>query len=176
LILRSLESGACRPRSRRFARRPVRLAIVALLSGAAACLSTAGAALADGEDRRIVVEPPIANPGDQLSIHGEFLWTEDTVSASIVGRAGAERSVGTATTLGNGALEMRARVPDDMPSGVYEVVVTSSSGETVSVELVIQADFPILPLLALAGAFGVVAVVALAAWRRKTGSGPAARG
>jgi len=73
------------------------------------------------------------------------------VSASIVGWAGAARSIGTATTLGNGALEMGARVPDDMPSGVYEVVVTSSTGESVEVELVIEPDLPVLPLVALAG-------------------------
>lgn len=117
-----------------------------------------------------MVEPAVANPGDELSIHGEFLWTDASVSASIVGRAGAARSIGTATTLGSGALEMRARVPDDMPLGVYEVVVTSSTGESVSVELVIQPELPILPLLAVGGSLLAVALVVLAASRRRSGS------
>ncbi len=125
------------------------------------------AAAADGPSTRIVVEPPIASPGDELSIHGEALWTDDTVSASIVGRAGAARPIGTAMTLGSGALEMRARVPDDMPRGVYEVVVTSSSGASVSVELVIEPELPLLPLVAIAGAFAVVALVVVAGMRRQ---------
>jgi hypothetical protein len=155
---------------RRFRARPFgRLAAVAIAATVAVtvCLVTPGGASADGEDRRIVVEPPIANPGDKLSIHGEFLWTDDMVNASIVGRAGAARSIGTATTLGSGALEMRARVPDDMPSGVYEVVVTSSAGELVSVELVVQPALAILPFVAIGGGLAAAAFALSTAWRRR---------
>jgi hypothetical protein len=70
---------------------------------------------------------------------------------------------------------MQARVPDDMPSGVYEVVVRSSAGESASVELVVQPALPILPLLAIVGALAVVAVVAIGTRRRQPSNGrPAA--
>jgi len=48
--------------------------------------------------------------------------------------------------------------------------------ETVSVELVIQPEIPVLPFVAIVGAFGAVAAVSVAAWRRRAGSSPGVAG
>ncbi|TAL11955.1 MAG: hypothetical protein EPO00_02645 [Chloroflexota bacterium] len=136
----------------------------------AACLLTgvmAERAFADIPATRIVIEPPVAHPGDQVTIHGAYLWTDSHVVISIVGRAGASRTIGSATTFGDGSLEANARVPSDMPDGRFRVVVTSEAGDFVDVELVVEAPFPVIPAFSVLGGVMAALFVARSMWHRR---------
>jgi hypothetical protein len=166
LIVRSLEGGAGRLRPRRFAVPASSFVLGLVIAGLFVT-----AAAADGASTRIVVEPPIARPGDEISIHGASLWTEATVTATLEGRAGAARMIGLATTGPNGALEMRTRLPDDLPAGVFVLVVTNGVGERVEVELVVEPAIPLIPIAAVGSAIVVAIAVGGSMLRRRASEG-----
>ena len=166
-VTAKLEGGVTRLRPRQFVRISGALSGVMLIG-----LISTGFVAADAPSTRIVVEPPVVHPGEEVTIHGTFLWTDADVSVSIVGRAGAARIIGTAATLGDGSLEMRARVPDDMPAGIFRVVVTTSSGDTVDVELVIDPPFPFVPTAAAVAAILAVSWVLRSTSRRRREADP----
>lgn len=115
---------------------------------------------------RIVVEPPIAHPGDDLVVHGQFLWTDQPVTVAIVSSAGISRQIGSSMTLGDGSLEARVRVPVDLATGVTEIVVTNSVGETAAVELVVTPVGLSMPVgVAVAAVIALALLAALGAGR-----------
>ncbi len=132
-----------------------------------AWLGVAAAARADGADTAIVVEPQVVHPGDVVTIHGPALWTEVPVTASLVSATGASRLLGAGTTGPDGSLEMRARLPDDVPAGIFRVVLAEPGGDTREVELVVEPALPLIPVAALLGAVLVVALVVRSALRRR---------
>jgi hypothetical protein len=132
-----------------------------------------GHAAADGEATGIIVTPPRVAAGDEIFIQGFALWTELPVTAALVGKTGASRSLGSGLTGPDGTLSMTVAVPGDVPAGQYTVVVRNTYGEEARAPVVIQPELPILPLVAIGGASLVVAVVVVAALRRgSTGSNP----
>lgn len=163
MTVRKSEGGASRLRLRRF----VGACSIALVFG----LAWAGGVLADIPATRIVVEPPIAHPGEAIAVHGAFLWTDADVTVTLVGRAGASRTIGSAVTRGDGSLEMTTRVPDDMPTGTFRVAVMTSSGDSVDVELVIEPPFPIIPAAVITGSLLAVILVWRSALKRRVANG-----
>ena len=139
----------------------------------AALLILAPAALAHG-GREVVVEPPVADPGTQLSIHGDYLWTDMPVAITLSGPSAPREPIATAMTDGTGHLEATAILPEVRP-GNYELVVTADSGETVSAGLVVRARSVALPILA---GFAVLALVVIGAgaWTRRRRTPGAATG
>jgi hypothetical protein len=127
---------------------------------AVACLT--GGALAHG-GQIVVVEPAVAAPGTELSIHGDFLWTDMPVTVTVSGAAAPREPIATATTDGTGHLEVRAVLPD-LRAGTYTVVVTAASGETIEAGLVVESSSLAMPLAIGFGALliGVVALGAVA--------------
>jgi len=113
----------------------------------------------------LVVEPPVAEPGTNLSIHGDYLWTDMEVVITLSGPTAPGDPIGTAVTDGTGHLEATATLPEVRP-GNYEVVVTAASGETVSTGLVVPSPAVVLPI---AIGFGLLAlvVVGFGAWTRR---------
>jgi hypothetical protein len=149
------------PRDRAWCRWLVRAAVLVGLMASTPIV--AGGSGASG----IIVEPPIAHPGDEISIHGENLWTDATVTVSVVGRAGATRALPGGITGGNGTLELRARLPEDLPAGRFQIIVTNEAGEQVGTELIVEPAVPVVPIAIALAALGAVALVAISARRRQ---------
>jgi hypothetical protein len=95
----------------------------------------------------VVVEPPVAPPGAEVSIHGDYLWTDMPVTITLVRSGGRDLPLGTAETDGQGHLEARATLPD-LRAGSYQIVVTGAGGEAVATEFVVQAADLSLPIAA----------------------------
>ena len=164
------EGGAnrLRPRFR------IRAFAAALLLGVAGHLGSVGWVLADGTDLELIVDPRVVHAGDVIAIHTPAAWTEVEVTATLVARNGAARTLGNAVTGPDGSLEMRATIPADMPAGTFTVVVTSAAGETKSVTIVVEERVPILPILGFGAAMAVIVFVGGSMWRRRAASPPAA--
>jgi hypothetical protein len=116
----------------------------------------------------VVVEPAIAAPGAELSIHGDFLWTDMPVTVALSGAAAPRAPIATAVTDGTGHLEVRAVLPD-LRAGTYTVVVMAASGETIEAGLVVESTSLALPLALAFGALLVVAVALGALARARSG-------
>lgn len=116
------------------------------------------------EAGKLVVEPPVALPGEKVTIHAEALWTEVPVTITLVDAAGAERGLTSGATNDAGALEVASRLPDDLSPGTWEILVENDAGEHVEGQVVVRApDPPFLPIalgagvaILLAGALGVI--------------------
>jgi hypothetical protein len=131
-------------------------------------LVAAPAVFADGEASGVVVTPPIVKPGDEILIQGFALWTELQIEVRLVGKTGASRAIGDGLTGPDGSLAVSVRLPADVPPGQYTVLVTNTYGEEAGAPVVVEPELPILPLVVLGGATLVVAIVLLAAIRRRT--------
>ena len=134
----------------------------------ATLLVAAPAVMADGEASGVVVTPPIVKPGDEILIQGFALWTELPIEVRLVGKSGASRDIGDGLTGPDGSLAVSVRLPVDVPAGQYTVLVRNTYGEEAGASVVVEPELPVLPLVALGGATLVVAIVVLAAVRRRT--------
>ncbi len=170
--------GAARLRPRRA---PSALRALGLRAGGALALAvlllTVGQplpALAH-EAGKLVVEPPIARPGEEVTIHAEALWTEVPVTVTLVDAAGAERGLTSGATNDAGALEIASRLPDDVQPGTWEVVVENEAGEHVEGQVVVRASDPPYLLIALGAGLVLAAAVILGiVLRRRRGRQAAA--
>ena len=117
--------------------------------------------------RSLVVDPPIARPGQVLGVHGAFLWTDETVVISLVGADGSGVRLGDTTTDGSGSLETTVTLPDDTRPGTYRIRATASNGDSADAELVVDPGLQ-LPVLIAIG-LAVAAVVGLLGWTRLRG-------
>jgi hypothetical protein len=117
--------------------------------------------LAHGEHLDIIVTPPIVQPGDEIFIQAQVLWTEEAVAVDLVGSDGAVHPMGSGETRPDGSLFLGLRVPGDARAGRWAVVVRNSLGEEAEGSLVIREDPPLLAMAAsgVAG-LGVLALVA----------------
>ena len=106
---------------------------------------------------RLVVEPPVVAPGDAINVHGDALWTESPVTVTLVDGSGTQRTVATSVTSAAGALEIATRVPDDLATGTWEVVVANDAGEHVEGQVIVRSS---IPIAALVGGAVVVAATA----------------
>lgn len=146
---RLLEGGATRPRPHR--RLPLsRVAAALSVPLALLGLLTAGAPAAGHGADGVFVEPPIAQPGQELLIHGTYLWSDATITLTLVAIDGTSSPMGTTTTDGNGTLSTPQRLPEDTRPGSYMILLQTASGETRHVDLVVEPR-PGLPVPALAG-------------------------
>ena len=109
----------------------------------------------------------MAAPGDELAIHGDYLWTDMHVTVSVAGTSAPPQPMATATTDGTGHLEVRALVPD-LRAGNYRVIVTASTGEQLEADLVVQSPDMALPVAI--GFLALLAVVVGAGWYTRRGS------
>jgi len=176
----AIEAG---PRARphhvrmRVPRRPVRPSLIASLL--VLLLVAAGTTAVAGHNGIIdvVITPPIVEPGDEITIQGGALWTELPVEVTLVHQDGGSRTIGSGMTAGDGSLFMTAVLPDDIPDGPYQVIVTNPYGESTHGSVVVRSAVQALPI-----ALGVVALVVvglgLMRWARRrpstSASAPAA--
>lgn len=119
------------------------------------------------ESGQVVVEPPVARPGDDLSVHGSDLWTDAVVTIALVARDGDALPLGTAVTTGDGSLEMVALLPDDVAAGRYQVVVTDGAGDHAEVQLLVDAPQSVGPIAVVVPASSVGALAGGVAWWRR---------
>ena len=128
-----------------------------LVAAASLVLAVVAAPAVRGHSGQVViVDPAVAPPGSEVSIHGDYLWTDATVTVWLVGPTAPRDAIATGMTDGRGHLELQTSLPD-LRSGTYTLVVANEAGEQVETELVIRSDFP-LAAFAL-GFFGLVALV-----------------
>ena len=113
----------------------------------------------------VIVEPPMVTPGAEVSIHGDFLWTDMPVTITLQRPAAAVLPLAQTTTDGQGHLEARAVMPD-VRAGNYTVIVTAESGEAIEVPIEIRAADLTLPIAAVF-ALLIAGVFALGAWLRR---------
>ena len=137
----------------------------------AGLLMTAPTVMADGEASGVVVTPPIVKPGDEILIQGFALWTELPIEVRLVGKTGASRDIGDGLTGPDGSLAVTVRLPADVPAGQYTVLVQNAYGEEAGAPVVVEPELPVLPLVVLGAATLAVAIVVLAAMRRRTSTG-----
>ncbi len=123
---------------------------------ALALLGTAASAVSGHSGGTLVVEPPVAKPGDPLLVHGTFLWSDAAVTIDLVAADGSATPLGTGATNGNGALETAVVLPESVRPGTYAVRLSEPAGDTREVELVVDPGLQI-PVAWLVG--GMVAAV-----------------
>ncbi len=112
--------------------------------------------------RTVIVEPPIAPPGSEVAIHGDFLWTDMPVVITLAGTSAPREPIATALTDGQGHLEARATLPD-LRAGKYRIIVTAEDGETVEAELIVQTGDLLLPIAIGFGTL-ILVVLGVGAW------------
>jgi hypothetical protein len=134
------------------------------VAGVLLALALASTVLGHG-GQIVVVEPPVAPPGAEVSIHGDYLWTDMAVTITLVRAGTRDLPLGTAQTDGQGHLEARATLPD-LRAGSYQMVVTSAGGEGVETEFVVQAADLTIPIAAVF-ALLIAGVFAVGAWLRR---------
>jgi len=86
----------------------------------------------------LVVEPPVAQPGQTLDVHGSYLWTDRAVKIVLLAIDGTMWTLGDAETNGNGDLESSVVLPADLPDATYSILARAANGEDAHVELVIR--------------------------------------
>jgi len=86
----------------------------------------------------LVVEPPVAQPGQTLDVHGSYLWTDRAVKIVLLAIDGTMWTLGDAETNGNGDLEASVVLPADLPDATYSILARAANGEDAHVELVIR--------------------------------------
>ena len=121
----------------------------------------------------LVVEPPVAQPGQRLNVHGSYLWTDRAVKIVLLAIDGTMWTLGEAETTGNGDLESSVMLPPDLPDATYSILARAANGEDAHVELVIRraGDSTTATLLiggaAIALVTFLVALVAAVVLRRR---------
>ncbi len=147
--------------------RAVVVAAVAVL----AAVATAGPAGAHGEEK-LGVQPAVVRPGDELSLSGQYLWTDQPITVRFEAEGRPPATAGSGTTGGDGTVELALRVPKGLPAGTYDVVAVNSFGESARAHVIVEAA-PAGPTRVIALGAATVAtlgLVALAASRRRNQS------
>ncbi len=107
----------------------------------------------------LVVEPPVAQPGQTLNVHGSYLWTDRAVKIVLLAIDGTMWTLGDAETNGNGDLESSVVLPADLPDATYSILARAANGEDAHVELVIRREGDATATLVIGGV--AIALVAL---------------
>ena len=107
----------------------------------------------------LVVEPPVAQPGQTLDVHGSYLWTDRAVKIVLLAIDGTMWTLGDAETNGNGDLESNVVLPTDLPDATYSILARAANGEDAHVELVIRRASDATATLVIGGM--AIALVAL---------------
>jgi len=111
----------------------------------------------------LVVEPPVAQPGQTLDVHGSYLWTDRAVKIVLLAIDGTMWTLGDAETNGNGDLESSVVLPADLPDATYSILARAANGEDAHVELVIRRGGDATATLVIGGV-AIALVVLLVAF------------
>ena len=104
------------------------------------------------------MDPSVAAPGTDVSVHGSYLWTDQPVTIVLLAIDGTMWTLGDAYTSGNGDLESSVRLPEGLPDATYSILARAGNGEDAHVELVISRGVDTTPTVINGG----VAVALLA--------------
>jgi hypothetical protein len=131
----------------------------------------AGAVGGHGGYVDLVITPPIVEPGDEISIQGQALWTELPVDVDLVHDDGGRRRLGSGMTAPDGSLSMTVVLPDGIPDGAYQVIVTNPYGETDHGSVVVRSTYPtaLVTGVIVVGVLGFVLILRLLRRRPATG-------
>jgi hypothetical protein len=127
--------------------------------GAIVAISLSTGVAAHG-NKGLVVEPPVAEPGSAIKVHGSYLWTDRAVKIVLLAIDGTMWTLGEGSTGGNGDLETNVVLPPDLPDATYSILARAANGEDAHVELVIRgAGGGAQTGIVVGAAAGVVALV-----------------